>query len=188
MLPTTSLVLPHLLSGRKVILLRSNVPIERRLKSRFSFLNTKCQLQMTPEKHKQRFWKRWKTNQCHPTGHQETLPPVETLLWRTCYCLNRLRGLKGRLKATLKKRGATDDDKCKCGETQTMPHIVQRSGLCLKDLMMATPEANNLAPLKWQPLLRFAERFHDTGPDDDDELEFIRYHYQEMKCYTTVQH
>ena len=128
------------------------LPVERRLKSRFSFLNKGCQFQLSPDKYKQRFWKLWERNQCHPTCHQETLPPGGTLRWRTWKCLNRLRCLKGRSRATLKKWGVTDDDKCKCGERQTMQHIVQRSGLCLEDLMIATPEAISLAD-KWQTLL-----------------------------------
>ena len=59
---------------------------------------------------------------------------------------------KGRSKDTLKKWGVITDNKCACGEVQTMEHIVRSSGLTMDQLFEATPEAVQLAE-KWQATL-----------------------------------
>ena len=77
-----------------------------------------------------------------------------SLKWCTWKTLNRLRCLKGRSKDTLKKWGVITDNKCACGEVQTMEHIVRSSGLTMDQLFEATPEAVQLAE-KWQATLWF---------------------------------
>ena len=48
-----------------------------------------------------------------------------------------------------KKWGVITDNKCACGEVQTMEHIVRSSGFTMDQLFEATPEAVQLAE-KWQ--------------------------------------
>ena len=118
------------------------LPVERRLKSRFSFVNKKCQIPDDTLKIQEAI-----LETMVKTPMPSHWSSRNTFSWRNSSMAHRC--LKGRLKALLKKWGATDGYKCKCGETQTMQHIVQRSDLCLKYLVMATPEATSLA-LTWQ--------------------------------------
>ena len=128
------------------------LPPDRRLKSRYSFLNKEFALQLPPEKYKERFWRLQNKSNFHPTNYREVLPPGGSLKWCTWKTLNRLRCLKGRCKDTLKKWGVITDNKCACGEVQTMEHIVRSSGLTMGQLFEATPEAVQLAE-KWQATL-----------------------------------
>ena len=128
------------------------LPLNRRLKSRYSFLNKEFALQLPPEKYKERFWRLQNKNKFHPTNYREALPSGGSLKWCTWKTLNRLRCLKGRSKDTLKKWGIITDNKCACVEVQTMEHIVRSSGLTMDQLSEATPEAVQLAE-KWQATL-----------------------------------
>ena len=131
--------------------LYSALPPDRSLKSRFSFLNRNFAFQMSPENHKERFWRlRYTENwdNIHPMNYRENLLSGGTLDWYTWKTLNILRRLKSRIKATLDKWGVSTDNVFVCASMQTMEHIVRRSGLTMDELFEATPEVMRLAE-KW---------------------------------------
>ena len=58
---------------------------------------------------------------------------------------NRLRGVKGRIKSTLKTQEAGTDEKYGDGEVQTLVQMIRRRGLNMDKLVPATRETVRLA-------------------------------------------
>ena len=94
-------------------MLYGQIPATRRLKSRYSFLDT-VELQACPS---------------------PNLVNGYELQWKDWLCLNRLRTGVGRCKSNMAKWGYGDpeDTMCECGETETMDHILECGEPCTKD-------------------------------------------------------
>jgi hypothetical protein len=82
-------------------------PVTTRLKSRSSFMRVPL-----PDSYET------------PTA---SLPIGYNLPWKSWQCLNRLRSGMGRSGSNMVKWGLSNNDKCECGEIQTMDHILQCS-------------------------------------------------------------
>ena len=126
-----------------------NVPSQKRLKSRKSFLHAVEPLTESPSVTRCRLWEERRSSNHHhdklPLPTKEKLPPghkQDRVTWKS---LNRLRSEMGCCKANLRKWGYTDDDNmdCSCGTPQTMQHLLQCQDLgerCSQDDMMAANE------------------------------------------------
>ena len=103
-------------------------PVNKRLKSRHSFLHSTASLDGTAHSRRMTLWTNHLQSAPHKLSYRpsESLPPGSSEAWPTWSCLNRLRSGTGRCKALLQKWGYNRDNDimCDCGEDQTMQHLM----------------------------------------------------------------
>lgn len=134
---------------------RHDPPLTR-LKSRRSFIHHTKPLDTDPSKARIELWtKRFShNNTCLPIA--EKLPPGKDLPWPIWKSLNRLRSGVGRCRKSRKMWGFSNDDKCDCGITQSMAHLLSCPtspvSCTEKDLFEANQRAIDVAAF-WAKLL-----------------------------------
>ena len=128
----------------------SYVPPQRRLKSRSSFMAASKTISVCPSKDRLELWTRAVPDIFPPDllPIKEELPPGADLNFHAFKSINRMRCMMGRSKANLCKWGYSEDDKCDCGNIQTMEHLLlcpNNEFLCnFDDVLLANDNAQKL--------------------------------------------
>jgi len=125
--------------------LHGHIPTRRRLRSRSSFMNSEEPMKEHPEAFRTRVWRN-----CEPTASEKIASgaELERKAWVT---LNRLRVGAGRCRASMVAWGFADDDRCDCGQRQTMDHLLncELAPTCTTDDLWALTDAGMATVRHW---------------------------------------